>query len=188
MSRRFNYIIYTYFSFVIGMASGALLYFFVFHNRSLFDIQILYNSGFFQLPVETHYARYILFQRISVMLFLLLLIFLFGYRTGIFLINYLAGLYYIFFSLEIILSFGIKGMLIQLLLFFPHFIIYYYCILLIVHWFEVDNGSSILCFDHINKINIFVKIMIVILLIAVGVCWEIFFQKNFLKIFSIYCI
>lgn len=180
-------IIYTYLPLVLGMVSGIVLFFSFFNKMEIIYTSLLdkYYVGNLSNYMINFSAKYIIIKKLSVVLLYIFLIILFSYRITAFFINYVFGVYYALIASVIYFIFGLKGVVFILILFTPHFILYFNSFVLFLNWFCFRKD---LFYNTVNKFNTFVRFMIILILSILGICWEIFFQKNFMDIFSRYSI
>lgn len=180
--RKQTYVYYTYLPMLLGIILGGVLYIIM----SGLDIT-MYN-----LSIDNDYLsisnlseisyKYIIKQRIMLFVAFVILQLLFSYKFTAFLMNMIFGLYYIFFSVRTIIEYGMEGLLFSLILFLPYFLFYFNCVCLIGKWFSCNYDNNNFLYERFNNFNFFVKVIIIIVMLLLGVVFEIFFQKFFQKI------
>lgn len=103
--------------------------------------------------------------------------------------NLLLGVYYGFVLTDLFIKFGIKGIPYGLVCFLPHYIFSFGAVYCMGIWFgNVVRKEVNYYYDHVNKMQYFVKIFVVLLLLYISVIIEIKFQKNILNYFYQYLV
>ena len=94
--------------------------------------------------------------------------------------NLLLGVYYGFVLTDLFIKFGIKGIPYGLVCFLPHYIFSFGAVYCMGIWFgNVVRKEVSYYYDHVKKMQYFVKIFVVLLLLYISVIIEIKFQNYF---------
>ena len=169
---------YIWVSLIIGMITGVFL-FILKRNKLFFEDNIIYINDYIKNINSSDYPIYIIRQRIILLLVYFIIILLTSYKISICILNSFFGIFYGIVSCDLFCDYGIKSYLIIFVLFIPHFILYIYCFYLMGKYFFTNDNN------YLNKFNFFVKIILIAILLCAGVCFEIFFQKNFIRFLPI---
>lgn len=166
---------------LFGMVLGTIWFLFQFKN-----IDVYYNAmQFCKLKVNgfnnNHLILYIIKQRVVEMVILMIISFLFSYKIALLSANFIFGIYYGVSSCILFSQYGLVSYKLLIGMFFPHCVIYFICSYYIGKYLIYNNNK-------INNLNYFVKILFIIIFMLLGVLGEIFFQKNIVDFYSIYCI
>ena len=182
----YAYKYYTYLPLMMGVISGGIIFIIYLLLDGSIDFLSLESNYFDYFYTNSSTNTYIINQRIIIFILFLIITLLFSYYFAAFMFNYILGIYYMLFSVYIIIEYGIKGMLGVFVLFLPFFMFYFYSICLMGKWF-FSNSDYLKCqYERFNNINFFVKIILLIVMLLVGMAFEVFFQKNFIKFLPIY--
>ena len=173
---------------IVGVLSGSLLYLYLCIYNSSVD-----NSGLSQYSTlgilslnNKEIVILILRRRIPQLFFIFLFFHIFQRSFVIYGSGILFGTYYGYSICQMFSQFGIKGVVYNLICFFPHYICYGTAIFFVAKWYgglspkEVENNL------YVKKSQYLFKIFVIFFLLFFGVFWEIKFQKNILKNFYQY--
>ncbi len=123
---------------------------------------------------------YIIKKRIIQFIIFGMLLYLFPYGFSASLFCGSFGIYYGMVLTNLIIKYGISGLLYGVVCFCPHYLCYFWIIYLFGKW---RINSLNLYYTNMNWIVAFGKIFVIILLILISLIWEICFQKIFLNYF-----
>ncbi|MDO5156253.1 MAG: hypothetical protein Q4D51_09840 [Eubacteriales bacterium] len=96
-------------------------------------------------------------------------------------IHLIFGLYYGFVVSNLFCYSFLNGWVYGFLCFFPHYLFYIFAFWEICKFLMCDKSESNNA--NVKKIKYFFRIFVIILCVGLGVVWEIYVQKNILKIF-----
>lgn len=103
--------------------------------------------------------------------------------------NLLVGIYYGFLLTDCFVKFGVRGILFSLFCFAPHYVISFFAVYWMGKWFVAKPAFiQKSCNIYVKNMQYFVKIFLIIFLIAGSVFFEIKFQKNILNYFYQYLV
>lgn len=170
----------------LGMLFGCILFFVLVINEfNYFNSISLLLNRFYD---NTTYIIYVLKVRILQMLFFIIISYLLSSSIITKIYCGFIGLIYGFIYGYLFMQYGLKGMLMILLIFFPHIILYLLCIKNYDVWIEkyIFHNSG----TYYGNVTLKKYIMLFIILIfyVLGIIWEIKFQKFFLMFLPIYSI
>ncbi len=106
-----------------------------------------------------------------------------SYYVAAFGFTLVVGGYFGFLLCDLFVKFGGKGLLYTLALFIPHYILTFCAVYYMGKWFGSHSSEKTIFYNNVNKMQYFVKIFAIFLLIVASVFIEIKFQKNILKYF-----
>lgn len=174
-----------YIPILLGVSAGSLLFlYFALRGRSVV------GNEFFQYPLNNivsfegpQMITLILKRRIPQFVFLFVVLNIFSYPVVLSGCSMIFGGYYGYVMSQLFYQFGNKGILYGIICFFPHYICYGLSLILIGKWFynvsnQYDPGNA-----NVKNTQYFFKFFVIILLLFLGVFWEIKFQKNILNFF-----
>ena len=164
---------HVYFPILLGLLCGTIIYIWKFRLLGLFDKEI----QIFKIEDASmdlcDYSLYIIRQRVISFIMIIIFTFLFSYKLSIILVEFLFGIYYAIVSSALFCQFGLMSYKLIISFFIPHFIIYVIC-LYYGGKYIINNN----CYQNkINNLNFFVKILLIIFLMSIGVFCEVFLKK-----------
>lgn len=93
------------------------------------------------------------------------------------------GVYYGVVITNLIVKYGIAGFNYGLVCFFPHYLLYFFVIVLCGKWNNQRKNFLNNCYKDMNKLEALIKIFVITFLLSASFFWEIKFQKFFLNYF-----
>lgn len=176
---------------VVGMILGCLLY--------LAD-QIFYDAAYFRHSLEEYsigavmnlplgqLAVYILKRRSEQLLLFVLgmLLTSCGIITGLY--SMVFGTFYGVVICNLLVQYGIRGLGYGLACFFPHYLAYLLSMYFFGRWSYEKQDDKYRYYPNVNFLQYFIKFIVIFLLIAFSLVWEIKFQKNILNFFYQYLV
>ncbi|MDE6433460.1 MAG: hypothetical protein K2L07_04455 [Lachnospiraceae bacterium] len=174
-----------YISILFGVLAGSLLFlYYVLRGSSII------GNEFFQYPM-TNIASFggsqmitlILKRRIPQFVFLLVVLNIFSYPVVLSGCSMIFGGYYGYVMSQLFYQFGNMGIPYGIICFFPHYICYGISLILVGKWFYNVSNQYYSGNVDVKNTQYFFKFFVIILLLFLGVFWEIKFQKNILNFF-----
>ena len=147
-----------------------------------YDISVMFNAPSNEIMIHLIKKRCM-----QVILFLLLFV-LTTYYCASFLFCGYFGIFYGFVVCNLIIKYGISGLLYGFICFFPHYMLYFWMIFWGGKWTNKKQSSLNKCYRDVNGLEYFIKIFVIIGLFTLSLSWEINFQKNFLNYFFQYLV
>lgn len=181
----------TYFAVMIGVLIGCIffLYNITSQTSSLFDYGLDdYNVVNLQNLSTNRMIFHILQKRIITILIFLSLAFLISYpfSSAIFCGGF--GIYYGLLVSNLIVKFGVAGLMYGFVCFFPHYFLYFFMIYLGGKWRMIQNSATIQSNKQKDNLEHLIKLSVIIVLCFLSLSWEIFFEKIFLNYFFQYLV
>ena len=187
--RRITY--YTYFSVILGIITGSFLFFILISynmaqimGQGLEDYKI---SGVMDLPI-LYLSLYILKRRIGQLLLFVMIMILFSYSVASSCYCFFFGAYYGIIICNLLVKFGMTGLVYGIVCFFPHYLIYFLVVYLVGKWFHTASVVKIYSYTNVNKLQKLFKYFVIFFMIIIAIIWEIKFQKNILNYFYQYLV
>ena len=184
-------IYYTYFSVILGLVTGSLLFFILISynplqimGQGLEDYKI---SGVMDLPM-LYLSLYVLKRRVGQLLLFIILMILFSYSVAASCYCFLFGAYYGVIICSLLVKFGMTGLAYGIVCFFPHYLIYFFTVYLVGKWFYTVSAAKIYSYTNVNKLQNLFKYFVIFFAIIIAIIWEIKFQKNILNYFYQYLV
>lgn len=180
----------TYVSAIVGVVAGCLFFFLMMMYNpervmeyGLEDYKI---GGVIDLPIF-YLAIYVLKRRVGQLLLFILLAVIFSYFVAATCYCFFFGIYYGVVVCNLLVKFGINGLLYGTACFFPHYLIYFLTIYLVGRWFCVMTSANY-PYTNVNKLQKLIKYFVIFFVIIIAIIWEIKFQKNILNYFYQYLV
>ena len=188
VKNRLYYAMYTYGGLCFGVFLGTLIYLLslcldcdYFLDKGLED----YGFGMV-MNLPTKELMYFIIKRrvLQTLLIALLFKFFLQNHTSTFLCIF-GGMYYGIIICDLIVKYGVGGLLYGFVCFYPHYYLYFLVLHLVGKWrYEALNN----CYEYMNLKVYFIKGFVIFLLFFLSLSWEIKFQKNFLNYFFQYLV
>lgn len=174
-----------FFSLFVGMLVGCIIFFTLLEAA---PVDPMGNDFLKQLKRDglniSDLNLYICRQRIKQLLLFMGCSYLLSYSVSAILFSFVIGMYYGMVYCGMYLQYGLKGILYTCLLFFPQYVLYFFCICYTAIIMKQYNQELLYCGKKSNKLKIIINVFVIIMLFVMGLLWEIFFQKNFLQYFT----
>lgn len=147
-----------------------------------YNISVLLN-----LPGEELLLHVMKRRGLQILLFFILS-FLLSYPVAAFCYNGFLGIYYGMITSDLLIKFGLRGVLYSFFCFFPHYLFYFFSIFLGGYWFYYEGRNYSGGYENVNKTQKIFKIFVIFTFVFLAVIWEMKFQKFFLNYFYQYLV
>ena len=180
----------TYLSVLVGVIAGCLFFFImmIYDSEKIMEygLEDYKISSVLDLPV-LYLALYVLKRRIGQFILFVVLVILFSYSLAASCYCFFFGIYYGMVLCNLLVKFGIHGLVYGTACFFPHYFIYFLMIYLVGKWFYATS-AAIHSYTNVNKLQKLFKYFVIFFAIIIAIIWEIKFQKNILNYFYQYLV
>ncbi len=185
---RLYYALYTYGALCLGIFFGALTFLIsICLNCDYFIDKGLEDYGFgmvMNLPTK-EILLFIVKRRVLQCLLIAFLFKLLLPNHASTIVCLCFGVFYGIIICDLIVKYGVFGLLYGFVCFFPHYYMYFVILHLLGKWRYQSLNN---CYEYMNwKIGMF-KIFVIFLLFGLSLTWEIRFQKIFLNYFFQYIV
>lgn len=131
---------------------------------------------------------YIIRRRSLQILCFLVIVYFCSYSMAAVLYNLFFGIFYGMILSNLFIKFSFHGILYGWFCFFPHYLLYFLVILFLGKWFYLKKDEYYNYYKNVNKLQYFIKIFVIFVMIFASIFWEINFQKNILIFFNQYLV
>ncbi len=192
IKKRFNRNnICTYVAFIVGVVIGCvfLLLSVIYGGENWLELGLEdYDiSAMLNIP-EYSLLFHLLKKRLVQLLVFGLLCILLGVFGCSFFFCGSFGFYYGMVTTNLIIKYGISGMFYSIACFYPHYLFYFFAIVLYGKWCGKQDKTLKYYYANMNWLEIIIKFFVIFVILLLSFLWEWKVQKTFLNYFFQYLV